>query len=262
MEKLKLRNSQLETENSQLKSELVKMAFFSKRMVEIAAEMDNLLNQRAIEIQRLQQQLSSKTNAGPNQSADVVSNEISNHRTVLQQCNQIVPVTENFEQSPNNYSEYKDDDSAIADFTVALDGISELVPFEEDCKAEQEYQDHWNKKPKGPRKRTRNGKFTYSNYDTDEKGYYQCPYCPKSLKQSSNLRAHVMIHTGEKPWKCKYCNERFRQAGDRGIHMRRAHCDILGTVKCRFCSRYFDPKNLNAHILKSHPTHASKLIAD
>ena len=53
MNKLKLRNDFLEKENSMLKSKLIEMGMFSKRMVEITAEMDNLLNQRTIQIEQI-----------------------------------------------------------------------------------------------------------------------------------------------------------------------------------------------------------------
>ena len=59
MEKLKARNRQLEAENSILKSELTKYGNFSKRMVEIAAEMDLMLSHRTGEIEKLEQEIKS-----------------------------------------------------------------------------------------------------------------------------------------------------------------------------------------------------------
>ena len=261
MEKLKLRNSQLEKENAMLKSELIRMASFSKRMVEITAEMDDLLNQRANEIQKLEQDLKLAANVDVTKNADFrenfLCNKMASQRPVHAQCLN-APVSELI--SPLNTSEEDktdNEDIDIADFTVALDDIPELIGIKnQGCREGQE-----NKM--NVRKRKRNNQHTSNhNYEMDEWGYYKCPHCPRSMKQSSNLRAHVMIHTGEKPWKCKYCDERFTQSGERGLHMRRVHCDILGTVQCNFCKRYFDPKKLNAHIQKSHPKLASKLVAN
>ena len=59
MEELKLRNRQLEEENSRLKLKLIEFGKFSKTMVEITAEMDFLLNQRANEIAKLKQEIKS-----------------------------------------------------------------------------------------------------------------------------------------------------------------------------------------------------------
>ena len=37
-------------------------------------------------------------------------------------------------------------------------------------------------------------------------GQYGCPYCTKVMKQSSDMRRHIQIHTGEKPLVCNYCH--------------------------------------------------------
>jgi uncharacterized Zn-finger protein len=36
---------------------------------------------------------------------------------------------------------------------------------------------------------------------------YACPCCSKIFKDSRNCRRHILIHTGEKPFKCPYCTE-------------------------------------------------------
>ena len=59
MEKLKLKNRQLEKENALLKSKMIEMSIFSRRMVEIAAKMDQLLLQRSREIETLKEELKS-----------------------------------------------------------------------------------------------------------------------------------------------------------------------------------------------------------
>lgn len=40
---------------------------------------------------------------------------------------------------------------------------------------------------------------------------YICTFCDRVFGSSSNLKRHVMIHTGEKPYDCNVCNRAFRE---------------------------------------------------
>ena len=78
MEELKLKNRQLEEENAMLKAKMIEMGQFSKRIVEITAEMDYLLNQRAKEIEKLKQEINSSIAIDPDsQISTQANNEIA-----------------------------------------------------------------------------------------------------------------------------------------------------------------------------------------
>jgi len=47
---------------------------------------------------------------------------------------------------------------------------------------------------------------------------YECKVCHQRFRIPATLRIHSLIHTGEKPWPCRICNTRFRQSGDRASH--------------------------------------------
>lgn len=52
---------------------------------------------------------------------------------------------------------------------------------------------------------------------TGEKDY-KCEFCEKEFRASSYLQVHRKIHTGEKPFYCTTCGKRFRVRGDLKRH--------------------------------------------
>nr|XP_023020750.1 ras-responsive element-binding protein 1-like [Leptinotarsa decemlineata] len=57
------------------------------------------------------------------------------------------------------------------------------------------------------------------NEPQDEKGY-TCRICCKVLSSSSSLDRHVLVHSGERPFHCKYCGDTFTTNGNMHRHMR------------------------------------------
>ena len=42
-----------------------------------------------------------------------------------------------------------------------------------------------------------------------KRGGHECGVCEKRFTQSSSLKAHMRIHTNEKPYECDVCEKRF-----------------------------------------------------
>jgi len=54
-------------------------------------------------------------------------------------------------------------------------------------------------------------------------GNYHCQYCSMTFTRGYSLKRHLVVHTGEKPFKCPHCDKRFTQSGSMKYHMIRAH---------------------------------------
>lgn len=62
--------------------------------------------------------------------------------------------------------------------------------------------------------------------DGNNKKSFECSFCNRAFGSSSNLKRHVMIHTGEKPFTCTVCRRPFREMSTLKKHLithRRQH---------------------------------------
>ncbi|XP_039266207.2 uncharacterized protein LOC120341696 [Styela clava] len=85
---------------------------------------------------------------------------------------------------------------------------------------------------------------------------YRCPNCDKAFNQKESMQTHMSMHSGEKPHTCPHCPQTYRQRGNLKIHIARVHpfdSTNVETFNCYLCPCVFRRLgSLNAHITKYH----------
>ncbi|XP_058453698.1 zinc finger protein 271-like [Malaya genurostris] len=70
------------------------------------------------------------------------------------------------------------------------------------------------------------------------KGIWECSYCQEKFKTNQSLVLHIRYHTGEKPYQCRYCENRYSHTTDRQRHEMAAHTKVR-PHKCSECPAAF-----------------------
>nr|XP_045584261.1 zinc finger protein 271-like [Procambarus clarkii] len=79
---------------------------------------------------------------------------------------------------------------------------------------------------------------------------YMCEECGASFTQRSNLRSHKRVHTGERPYMCGICGQTFARSSHLPGHMR-THTGEK-PFNCPWCNRSFATNQIMKNHMRTH----------
>ena len=81
---------------------------------------------------------------------------------------------------------------------------------------------------------------------------FVCKECGSGFSSAKDLTRHNVVHTGEKPYACPHCDQRFSAPSSKSLHIKSIH-DKIEEYPCPDCEKIFNQKsNMIKHYKTLH----------
>uniref|UniRef100_A0AAV2JUQ5 Zinc finger and BTB domain-containing protein 41 n=1 Tax=Knipowitschia caucasica TaxID=637954 RepID=A0AAV2JUQ5_KNICA len=98
---------------------------------------------------------------------------------------------------------------------------------------------------------------------TSNKKTLQCPKCDKIFDRAAKYESHTRVHTGEKPFQCEICHQRYSTKSNLTVHKKKHDNNTFSSKKkhqCPICNKlHASKKTLAKHMQRFHPDHIQEV---
>ncbi|XP_029643971.1 zinc finger protein 433-like [Octopus sinensis] len=92
---------------------------------------------------------------------------------------------------------------------------------------------------------------TFEKHNLAEHSVFTCNICYRTFTARNNLKRHIRLHTGYKPYTCNICSSSFTRKDDLKFHLLKHNYDK--PYRCNQCGKgYMDRSCLANHMLNEH----------
>ncbi|XP_061859511.1 zinc finger and BTB domain-containing protein 41 [Colius striatus] len=100
---------------------------------------------------------------------------------------------------------------------------------------------------------------------TSSKKLLQCPKCDKKFDRIGKYESHTRVHTGEKPFECDICHQRYSTKSNLTVHRKKHSSDTdfhKKEHKCPYCNKlHASKKTLAKHVKRFHPENVQEFLS-